>query len=49
MQDKEFLTRVEIAWEVYKKQVNSSIDIENFITWLYNQYGIIKQQSKDNK
>jgi hypothetical protein len=40
--DKEWLDKVYFAYyNVYHKE-NSSTDIEDFITWLYKQYGYVK-------
>lgn len=48
MIDKDWLERVDIAYKEYSKQVGPKLDIENFISWLYQQYGIV-QVDKDNK
>lgn len=42
MTDKDWLERVTIAYKVYCKEVGPSLQIENFISWLYKQYGIIE-------
>ena len=42
MNDKQWLERVTIAYKEYSKQVSPSLPIEQFITWLYKQYGIVK-------
>ena len=47
MLDKAWLERVSIAYKAYVKEVGPSLPIENFITWLYKQYGIV--QPKDKK
>lgn len=39
MNDKEWLTRVKIAYETYQEKDQI---IEDFISWLYKQYGIIE-------
>lgn len=44
MKDKEFLERIEMAYNVFKKQNVSSNDIEQFIAWLYTQYGYIQDK-----
>lgn len=44
MTDKDFLKRIEIAYKVYPNQHSS---IEEFINWMYKQYGIVK--SENNK
>jgi hypothetical protein len=46
MIDKDWLERISIAYKVYPFP---SKEIEAFITWLYNQYGIVKPESKDGK
>jgi hypothetical protein len=40
--DKEWLERVTIGYKVYQEQVEKSQSIEQFIEWLYKQYGIIQ-------
>jgi hypothetical protein len=42
MNDKQWLERVTIAYKIYSQQVGSSLPVENFITWLYKQYGIVE-------
>lgn len=39
MNDKQWLERVAIAYKAYPYP---SKDIESFITWMYQQYGIVK-------
>ena len=46
MNDKQWLERVTIAYNVYAKEVGPSYPIENFIDWLYQQYGIVKPNDK---
>ena len=45
MQDKEFLNRVKIGLDTYiKSEIHEDEKIEileEFVKWLYNQYGII--------
>ncbi len=41
MNDKEWLNRVLIAYQVYKEKNTDSESIKNFLLWLYQQYGII--------
>jgi hypothetical protein len=48
MIDKDWLERIDIAYKEYSKQVGPKLDIENFIAWLYQQYGIV-QVNKDIK
>lgn len=47
MNDKQWLERVTIAYNVYKNEVSPSLPVENFINWLYKQYGIV--ESKNDK
>ena len=42
MIDKDWLERVTIAYSVYQKDVGYSSDVKQFISWLYDQYGIVK-------
>jgi hypothetical protein len=41
MIDKDWLERVTIAYKEYTRQVGPSLPIEDFIAWLYKQYGIV--------
>ena len=41
--DKDWLERIKIAYKTYPYP---SKDIENFISWLYKQYGIVEPKSK---
>lgn len=43
MKDKDWLERIDIAYKVYSYP---SKDIEAFIKWLYEQYGIIVPKDK---
>jgi hypothetical protein len=43
MNDKQWLERVSIAYKAYPYP---NKDIEAFITWMYQQYGIIKPNDK---
>lgn len=45
MSDKEWLEKVTIAYRVYSKDVSPNLSVEQFINWLYQQYGIV-QDSK---
>lgn len=40
MNDKHFLEKIEIAYNVYKQKFGQSDDIEKFVHWLYHQYGL---------
>lgn len=42
--DKEWLERIKIAYRVYPHQ---SKEIQDFISWIYRQYGIV--EPKDTK
>ena len=41
MTDKEWLNKVTLAYNVYAKEVGPSLPVENFIEWIYKQYGIV--------
>lgn len=41
MNDKQWLERVSIAYTAYSKDVSPSLPVEQFIAWLYKQYGIV--------
>jgi hypothetical protein len=43
MNDKQWLERVMIAYKVYPYP---SKDIEAFVAWLYQQYGIVQNDKK---
>lgn len=45
MTDKDWLERVTIAYRAYPYP---SKDIEEFIHWLYNQYGIVEPKKDNN-
>jgi hypothetical protein len=40
MTDKQWLEKVTIAYKEYSHQVGTNLQIEQFIDWLYTQYGI---------
>lgn len=46
MIDKEWLQRVTIAYEVYRQERGDNPAIEDFIKWLYQQYGIELRNKK---
>ena len=46
MNDKEWLERVSLAYKVYSKDVGPNLSIEQFIAWLYKQYGIVQNDKK---
>jgi hypothetical protein len=48
MKDKDWLERITIAYKVYSDQVGPNLHIENFIAWMYRQYGIV-QDKENNK
>lgn len=45
--EKEFLQRIKLAYEVYSKTVRPDLNIENFITWLYKEYGYVQPKGKN--
>ena len=47
MNDKLWLERVTIAYTEYKKQVGPALPVENFISWIYKQYGIVEPKGKE--
>lgn len=47
MIDREWLERITIAYQVYSEQHGVNTSIEDFISWLYKQYGIIEQRKDD--
>lgn len=42
MKDKDWLEKVSVAYKVYSDQVGPNLSIENFIAWMYRQYGIVE-------
>ena len=40
MIDKEWLERVSIAYKAYSQVVGPNLSVEQFIQWMYKQYGI---------
>ena len=46
MNDKIWLEKVSVAYAEYSRQVGPKLDIENFIAWLYRQYGIAQNNKK---
>jgi hypothetical protein len=48
MTDKDWLEKVSIAYKVYSDQVGPSLPLENFIAWLYRQYGIVQSGKKSD-
>ena len=44
MNDKDWLDRVDIAYKVYAKDKSPQLPIEQFIEWLYKQYGIVQKK-----
>ncbi len=41
MNDRDWLVKIDIAYRAYP---HPSLDIENFIKWIYKQYGIVPNQ-----
>jgi hypothetical protein len=46
MLDKVWLEKIVTAYKAYPFP---SKEIERFITWLYNQYGIVKTENRNGK
>lgn len=46
MIDKDWLERVTIAYKVYAKDVSPNLAVEQFIEWMYKQYGIVQPDNK---
>ena len=46
MIDKDWLERVTIAYKAYSKEVSPNLSVEQFIDWLYKQYGIVQHKDK---
>jgi hypothetical protein len=46
MSDQDWLLRVSAAYKVYSEDTGSQIQIELFIRWLYQQYGIKYEERK---
>lgn len=44
MTDKDWLERVSMAYKVYAKEKGPSLPVEQFISWLYKQYGIVEKK-----
>lgn len=46
--DKEWLDRVYLGYRVYSEEITENQNIEDFIKWLYTQYGVVllKQGNK---
>ena len=42
--DKDWLEKVSIAYKEYSRQVGPNLSIENFIAWMYRQYGIVQEK-----
>lgn len=52
MNDRDFLQRLEIGYQVYKEKMGKDceqIQIDLFISWLYNQYGIVRKGVTNDK
>ncbi len=49
MNDKQWLDLVSTAYRAYKTQVGPSLPVENFIHWLYKQYGIVEPVQKGSE
>ena len=46
--DKDWLEKVTIAYKVYSQEFGPRTSIENFVTWLYKQYGIVEPKENEN-
>jgi hypothetical protein len=46
--DKDMLNKVSLAYEVYSKKVRPDLHIENFISWMYKQYGIVELKKEEH-
>jgi hypothetical protein len=42
MTDKELLDRITIAYKVYSKEISPNLSVEQFIEWMYKQYGMVQ-------
>lgn len=51
LNEQEMFERIEIALKVYYQQIGTSDknQIEPFVNWLYNQYGIVRKGSTNEK
>jgi len=51
LNEQEMFERLEIALKVYYQQMGTSDknQIEPFINWLYNQYGIVRKGTTNGK
>lgn len=43
MNDRDWLNKLDIAYKAYP---HPNLNIENFIRWIYKQYGIVHNQEK---
>lgn len=41
-QDKDHLLKISVAYNAYKEIYGVNLEVEQFITWLYKQYGIVE-------
>jgi hypothetical protein len=49
MNDKEFLEKVNHLYNIYSNDIGPKLDIENFITWIYKQYGFLEPKKDKNE
>lgn len=49
MIDKEWLERVTIAYKVYSQEISPNLSVEQFIQWMYKQYGIAQPQKSHDR
>ena len=47
MKDKDWLEKITVAYKVYSDQVGPKLHIEQFISWMYRQYGIVEPTNKN--
>jgi len=38
------LNRISTAYHVYSEKIKESKEVENFISWLYKQYGYVEKK-----
>ena len=48
MSDKEWLAKVYLAYSEYQKITGYNAEIEQFVCWLYAQYGIVPPTGDKN-
>lgn len=43
MREEDFLERLKIAQTIWEKQGHSSKDVNDFISWVFKEYGFLEQ------